>query len=408
MTARTAEYGPDSRPAVKPGLAVARIDGETVMYAPDADALHRLDRTASVVLPLLTGESTLAALADRLAAIDQSDPADVLGYLTRLAEMLAQRGVLTGTVAAAEYTGRQRREPPTASAFAPSPAIERPLPHAPHRTNGCRALEHSFTVATNDIAVRDYLDYVFQDLRADAADAAVGYRLLTLDQQAALAYGDDVLATVDRLDRALSLLLWHINTESARSAAAHGPVVHAAAAVRRGVTVLMPAPQESGKTTTVAGLLRAGFGYLTDEAVAIDDELLARPCPKALSVDSGSWGVLADLRPQHSDRMAGQWQVPASSVRPDAVAGPAPIRFVVTPAYERDAETRLDPIPRAEALVALADSTFDFWDEPQRNLDVLSRTLAGASCYRLAIGDLADGVRLVTELVDSEQLDVAE
>jgi hypothetical protein len=205
------------------------------------------------------------------------------------------------------------------------------------------------------------------------------------------------------------VLLWHINAEAVRRSTPRYPLVHAAAAVSRGVAVLLPARAESGKTTTVAGLVRAGFGYLTDEAVAIDPStLLAQPYAKALSVDRGSWDVLADLRPPHHDQVAGQWQLPARLIRPDAVAGPAPVGFVVTPIYSAGSTTRLEPISAGEMLMLLADSTFEFQADARRNLSVLAHIVASAGCYRLVVGDLTEAVRLVDELVRSEELDVTE
>ena len=217
------------------------------------------------------------------------------------------------------------------------------------------------------------------------------------------------ITATDWLDRALAVLLWHINAEVVRRTTPRYPLLHAAAAVLRGVAVLLPGPPESGKTTTVAGLVRAGFGYLTDEAVAIDpDTMLARPYPKPLSVDRGSWDVLADVRPSHHGRVSGQWQVPARLIRPDAVAGPAPVRFVVVPAYKTRTATRLEPMSRGETLMSLADSTFQFQDNVRRNLTVLARVVAGADCYRLAVDDLDSAVTLIEELVGSEQLDITE
>src|SRR5690606_33425082 len=127
-------------------------------------------------------------------------------------------------------------------------------------------------------------------------------------------------------------------------------------------------------TTTVAGLVRAGFRYLTDEAVAIDpDTMLALPYPKAMSVNRGSWQALGDLRPPHAHFVAGQWQLPARSIRPDAVAEPSSVRFAVLPRYRPGATTSLEPVSRAEMLVQLADSAFHFQRAPRRNLSVLAR-----------------------------------
>lgn len=400
MTISSVEIEPTYSPVRRPGLVAVPIEGETVVYAPDSDALHHLDRTASTVWAQLTGDVTLGALASRLASDHDAEPANVLAYLTRLAQTLWERGLLAGSVAAPQFTGRTPGAAhPAESAEPPVPEIS-PLPHAPHRTHRCRAIGHRFDVATNDPVVCDYLNYVFADLADPAADGAKKYELLGLDQHGyAIRYGGRLVATTDWLDRTLSLLLWHINTEAARGATRTGPVIHAAAAVRHGMAVLLPAPAESGKTTTVAGLVRAGFGYLTDEAVAIEPAtLLPQPYPKALSIDRGSWEVLADVRPAHADRMAGQWQLPARAIRPDAAAGPAPIRFLIEPTYARDAITRLEPVPTAAMLVRLADSTFHFRDAPERNLAVLARIVEGAECYRLTISNLDDAVRLIDNL----------
>jgi Coenzyme PQQ synthesis protein D (PqqD) len=410
VTGTVAPPGPSSRPVRKPELAAVLIDGERVVYSPESDALHRLDGTASVVWAQLTGNVTVAMLANELAAAFDTEPSAVLEDVLTLVDGLWRRGLLEGSEANPEFTGRDPAAERGGPVVDAPTTVDGPLPTAPYRTTGCRAFEHRFSVATNLADVRDYVDYILRDLADPHPVSAPGYEVIaTRNGTFVLRYRDDIVAVVDRVDRALSTLLWHINTEAARMAVARGPVVHAAAAIRHRATVLMPAPQESGKTTTVAGLVRAGFDYLSDEAVAIDrHSLLPEPFPKALSIDAGSWDVLADLRPDYSDQMVGQWQVPATAIRPDALGTPQPIRFVVIPTYEPGARTRLEPIARAETLVKVADSTFHFWDAPQRNLDVLAQMLRSASCYRLTLSDLGEGVRLINELVASEQLDIAE
>ncbi|HEX6329476.1 MAG TPA: PqqD family protein [Jiangellaceae bacterium] len=401
MSTSTVALGPAFAPAPKPELVGVSIGGETVIYAPDSDALHHLDRTASTVWEQLSGDVALDVLARQLAAGHHAEPVDVMAYLMRLAETLWQRGLLDGSVAAPQFTGRKPGEHPTEANEA-TVSLGQALPPAPHRTRRFRAIGHCFDVATNDSAVRDYLNYALADLADSATCVATRYELLVIDQHSyLLIYGSTPLAATDWLDRALSLLLWHINTEAARRATATGPVIHAAAATRQARAVLLPAPAESGKTTTVAGLVRAGFGYLTDEAVAIDpDTLLAAPYPKPLSIDRGSWAVLADLRPPHSDRMAGQWQVPARHVRPHAASAAAPVRFVVVPTFHHGAATALEPMSPAETLLKIADSTFHFGNHPRRNLEVLARIVREAECYRFPISDLDDGVQLIEGLFD--------
>lgn len=397
--------GLESCPAVKPGLVEIPLDSEIVVYDPQADALHRLDPTASVVWSHLDGAMTLGTLTSRVAASYRM-PVDVVrSDVVRLARSLWDRGLLAGSPTASKP---RMAASPLASTRHELDLGDRPLPDAPCTTPRYRALEHAFEIATNDAAVRDYLADVLVELADAVPGAAARYELL--DHATAVDHGQwrylirydgDVLAATQTLERALSLVLGHINSEAVRRSAPRYPLVHAAAAVRDGVAVLLPAPAGSGKTTTVAGLVnKAGFDYLTDEAVAIDPAtLLAQPYPKALSVDEGSWEALADLQPAHAELVDGQWQVPARDIRPGAVAAPAPVGFVVAPTYGRDATTRLEPMSRGQMLVHLADSTFRLQDAPQRNLDVLSRMLQHANCYRLELSDLDDAVRLVAELV---------
>ena len=387
----------DATPEPKPGLVVQPLDGEAVIYDPEADALHHLEPTAAAVWSRLNGELSVGSIAVDLATAYDMPEEAIRRDVARLTAVLHDRGLLAGSSGTPASTGRQAQRVPDGE----FDLGERAMPSAGYLTRPFRGLEHTFEIATNDHTVRDYLDEILVDLSADGHGDLAHYELIALeDEQYVVRCDDAVVVATGRLDRALSVLLWHINAEVVRRTTPLRPVVHAAAAVRDGMTVLLPAAPERGKTTTVAGLVhRAGFGYLTDEAVAIEPPtLIPRPYPKPLSIDRGSWEVLADLRPAHDGVVTGQWQVPASAIRPDAVARSAPIRFVVEPAYDQNAETRLEPMSSAAMLVRLADSTFDFQQAPQRNLAVLARVLEQAECYRLPISDLDDGLQLIKDL----------
>ena len=78
-----------------------------------------------------------------------------------------------------------------------------------------------------------------------------------------------------------------------------GAVCHAGAVAHEGNGVLFPADPESGKTTLTCGLVRAGFSYLSDEAVAFrPGTSVIEPYPKPLSLDRGSWFLFPDLESQ--------------------------------------------------------------------------------------------------------------
>jgi hypothetical protein len=161
---------------------------------------------------------------------------------------------------------------------------------------------------------------------------------------------------------------------------------------------------EHGKTTLTAGLVRAGFGYLTDEAVAIDAATLnIDPYPKPLSLDPGSWSLFPELADERAGRdtlrAPDQWLIPSHAFRGDALGQPCPARFIVYPRYDATARTALEQLDRGEALVELTTNTFKFKDNARESLDVLAETIRGAECYRLTVGELHDAVSAIQSLV---------
>jgi len=180
--------------------------------------------------------------------------------------------------------------------------------------------------------------------------------------------------------------------------------LHAGGVTSNGVGLAFPAHMESGKSTLTTGLVRAGFGYLSDEAVLLDWEtLMVIPFPKPISLDPGSWHLFPELEPQAplpSGYKENEWQLPPSAIRRDAVAGSCRIEYFVFPKYADGAETRLTPIRRAEATIELAKNTFRFNERPRRSLDALAAVVHDVDCFQLSIGDLETAVALVTELVE--------
>jgi hypothetical protein len=179
--------------------------------------------------------------------------------------------------------------------------------------------------------------------------------------------------------------------------------LHAGGVESGGMGLVFPGAMEAGKTTLVAGLVRAGFGYLTDEAVAIDREsLLIHPYPKPLSLDPGSWRLFPELEP-HADLATDEyksyeWQVPTGAIRAGALGRSCPVGVVVFPRYEPGADTALEPLRRAEALVELAQNTFKFKDRSRATLDLLAEVVRPVACYRLTMGELARAVEVVSSL----------
>ncbi|MDP8970370.1 MAG: hypothetical protein M3N52_07735 [Actinomycetota bacterium] len=275
--------------------------------------------------------------------------------------------------------------------------------------SGCRrALGFAFAFRTTVAPLGAYLETLLAAFPVDGERPAAVYSLLDRGRGAPrrwIGYVDDQrVAFTDRASLALAYLLWHLNREVVEHSS-DLLLLHAAGAVEGGGGVVLPGPMEAGKTTTVAGLVRAGMRYLSDEIVAVDPRTLTlQPYPKALTVDAGSWGVLADLQPRLEDDLvdfvAEQWHVPPGSLRADAVAAPCPPRIIVAPRFRAGAASRLEPVARAEMLALLASSTFAFRARPRRNLQTLAELVMACDCYRLTVGDLDTACVLVSEALD--------
>jgi hypothetical protein len=183
---------------------------------------------------------------------------------------------------------------------------------------------------------------------------------------------------------------------------------HAGGVELDGVGFVFPAHMESGKTTLTAGLVRAGFSYLTDEAVAFDaSSRMIEPYPKPLSIDHGSHFLFPELEPAPApgDDAAPeqQWQVPPDAIRPGAVGRPCPARYILFPTYREDATTELEELSAATTLVELATNTFEFRDHPRHALEVLAGVVEGARGFRLVVGDLDEACRLIAELAERSE-----
>jgi hypothetical protein len=200
--------------------------------------------------------------------------------------------------------------------------------------------------------------------------------------------------------RILEFALWDISTKAIGSE--HGFfAVHAAAASWQGSGIVLPAPPDSGKSTLVAGLTRAGCGYLTDEAALIDPVSgLLQPFPRSLWLAKPS--VEAVFK-EESGRMrwstGRQFHVRPGDLRPRALGRPCPLRFVIAPRYEAGATSELEPMSRAEALMVMARNAFHLDRFGGSGIALLGRVIGEASCYRIRIGDLDDAVRSILDVV---------
>lgn len=268
-----------------------------------------------------------------------------------------------------------------------------------------RVLAHEFRLTSSPRSLRDFLHRFLAPFEAEVGPGASRYEL-----RREPGHAEPWVVAVDGRprqravtpERILEFALWDISTSGIGSD--HGFLaIHAAAASWRGAGVVLPAPPESGKSTLVAGLTRAGCSYLTDEASLIDPVTgLLHPFPRSLWLDRRSVeAVFGGAPPGAPWRTGRQFHIRPSDLRVDAVGPPCPVRMVVAPSYEAGSATTLEPIGRAEAVTILARNVFHLDRFGARAIEVLARVVREARCYRIRIGDLDEAVGAILDAVRS-------
>jgi hypothetical protein len=266
---------------------------------------------------------------------------------------------------------------------------------------GYRALDFSFDVDVSaPHPLLEHVPWMLGDLKSDGA-ACHHYRIapnsndprsrvqLSRDSEP-IGYPMDAPDTPVRLVSDI--------TEQAVASRPDHLALHAAALAFGGQGVLLPGATGAGKSTLAASLVAAGFDYLTDEAAVIDvDTLEVVPFPKPLSLRPGSLDALG--RSPDPFEPGSQTLVPASALRSGASGRAVPTRILVFPGYQAGAASSLTPISRAEAMVELANNSFNFMTRGRQWLGVLSRLVSACTCVRLVNGNLDVARNLLLALV---------
>jgi hypothetical protein len=282
-----------------------------------------------------------------------------------------------------------------------------------------RVLSHSFEVRWNSDPIGDYVRSVLEPFavssdpwerrspltRGTPPTYFVVQRRPSNDARYELLFGDEsafeTMIRSSQLTNVLTHLFWHINSEATQRTGDF-LLIHAGAVVTpSGDGVLLPAPSGSGKTTLVAGLVRGGFSYLSDEAGVIEPVTgMVHPYPKALTLKRSPLELFPDLVAANGrgNLLLGPLLVRPEELGPGALGKPSEVRLVVAPRYQEGARTELAPMSRAAGVVELCENILNLPLYRSRALPLLARVVARARCYRLVYGDLVEGVQAIERL----------
>ena len=395
----------DVLPTRSPDLVVIEVEGSWVVYDPRWRQAHLLNLTAGLVLDACDGATTVGELCEDLAAgFTGADTGAMRADVEASVADSWARGLMTDSPAPAPDGGTPPRPAPPLRAEAVGRDDGRQWAWEPPALDVLGTavrlrVEHPELAR----AARDALAPLL-DTAATTDGATLGLDLVTDGAETVLWRGSSEVVRTPDPARALPHLLWELN-QVAADGKGDAVVLHAAAVRGPHGLAVLPADSESGKSTLAAGLVRAGLDYLTDEAVGFDLGTGAvRVYPRAIGLGPGSWPLFPEAAPAADLRGAGyfadEWHVDPWALRPAALDGlagssTAPVVVVAFPRYVPGEVTRLDPVPRASALLALLHNAFNLADVGEGGVLALDELSRVADTVHLVSGDLDEAVALI-------------
>jgi len=169
--------------------------------------------------------------------------------------------------------------------------------------------------------------------------------------------------------------------------------------------ILLPAPSGRGKSTLTAGLIRAGYQYFSDEAALLEEgNFHTIPVPLSLCVKSGACARLAPLYPElaqlaaheRPDRKLVRYMPPPARSLPKDLEKSLPVRRIIFPCYDPDADTTLQSLSKADALARLLDQCLAVpLDLTYERVAALVRWIASVKTHELTMSSLDKALELV-------------
>lgn len=208
-------------------------------------------------------------------------------------------------------------------------------------------------------------------------------------------------------DQAFPLLEWGLNW----CVTAHCVkylALHAAVVELNGRAMILPAPPGSGKSTLCAGLINRGWRLLSDELALIDPESVSlTPIPRPVSLKNDSIDIIKSFAPDavFSPVVRETIKGRVAHMRPHADAVGRSNEFarpgwVVLPHYVAGQLPRLDPMPKAEALLRMAENSFNYATHGRCGFETLAEVVDKSDCYSFSYGNLDEATELFAHLAE--------
>ena len=382
-------YAPAVAPRPHRRVVESELGHELALFHLDDRRLHMLNGSAAAIWRQLHSADTIGEVAVGLGDQFGVSPIEIRGDIEETVDRLRADGLLQVD---------DRFDPGTQPTRARLRRIDADAP----KSGSYAALDARVGIECADDEMAAAIAAALSPLHCDdQAEVAI-----SISETAAGAWeirvADGVPTTLGSRLSVVLRAIGEVNNLAVESAP--GDLVFHAGAVARGERgVLLPGGSNHGKSTLTTALVADGFGYLTDEAAAVDAELRIRPFAKSIALDPGSFSLFADLEPTRSPQglaravACREWHVDPALV--GETSDSVPVAAVVCPQWRAGASTRVSAIEPAEALHLLLGDAFDFSSGGQPVFARLVELVATVPVLRLSYGETEGAVAAVREVL---------
>lgn len=185
-----------------------------------------------------------------------------------------------------------------------------------------------------------------------------------LDRLHLLFRGDALISAAYNLEPVLGALESELDRRVAERAAPDRIFIRAGVVGWRGRAILILGPPQSGTTTLVATLLRAGGSYYSDHYAVLDSDGLVHPYARPLWLSAGSFGNPVRHRPEELGAGIGTQGLGVGTV--------------VFACYRPGTQPRFVPLTRSAVSRELMASAVCGASYPQQTQASIGKALAGA------------------------------
>ena len=258
----------------------------------------------------------------------------------------------------------------------------------------------AFRVTTTSAALGHAVHELLAAFPAAAGPATADRQFLLVDGCAL--HRHEVCAhtkvSVRGFDDAGELLSWLLTRlNQAALDAFEGLAVHAAVLARGGSAIAFPAESGTGKTTLAAAGLRAGFDYVSDEALCVaprSGRLV--PYPRALALSAWSRRAVGLEGIAAIDLAGGEVALPPARLGAQVAVAPLALDHVAH-LVRRAGPSTLRPVHRTDALAWLLRRSFNHYKRPLESFHVAAGMARGARAWRLECGDPGEAAQLLLD-----------